>query len=176
MKKRIIAIACTLLLIGGGLICWHLVAQRFEPPHWGALIFDDIDTSKMESVSLLDRKLDECSERELLEMKVASCRSIAQAVAVHGQMGNRAGSAHRLAESHANLAAAMIELYRHTGEQEKLRVVLQARVEALTEKLRAVSNAYDADRVTLDTLHEAEIQLLDAVLEQKRTLASLDEE
>jgi len=42
-----------------------------------------------------------------------------------------------------------------------------------TEKLRAVSNAYQGATATLDEVSEVELQLLDALLEQKRVRASL---
>ena len=170
MKKRVIVVACALLFCGG-LFCLHLVTQS-KGGLWayGALVFDEIpdDDTQTEPASLLERKLDECNERELLELKVASYRKIARSLAALSQVGHPSGSAVRLAESHADLAAATIELYRYTGEQEKLRIALQARVEALTDKLRAMYNAYEADMTTLDVVCKAETQLLDALLEQKR--------
>lgn len=126
-------------------------------------------SAKVESdVSLLDRKLDECTERELLELKVAARRKIADWVAKLYEVGSPTGGVVRLADSHAQLAAAEIELYRYTGERGKLRIALQSRVEALTDKLRALTNAYDATAIQVNVLCEAEIELLDALLEQKR--------
>jgi hypothetical protein len=95
-------------------------------------------------------------------------KKIVDSVTIAYNAGQPAGSATRMAEAQANLAAAEIELYRHTGEQDKLHTALQARVEFLTVKLRAVVLAHEAGTTLLGNVGEAEIQLLDALLEQKR--------
>ena len=156
MKKTIIVIFGALFLCGG-LLGLHLAAQT------AGSAFSPSDKD-----SLLHRKLEECSERELLERKVAAYRGIADHVVSLSNTGSPRGTAKQVAASHADLAAAEIELYRHTGEQEKLHAAHSARVEALTEKLRAVTRSYENGTTLLNDLHEAEIQLLDALLEQKR--------
>ena len=164
MKKAIIYTVCVLFFCGG-LFVLHLVAQI------GGL---NVRPAAV-PVSLLDLKIEKYSERELLELKVASYRKLADFTADQSKIGSRAGTAVRLAESHADLAAAEIELYRHTGEREKLLTALQTRVEALTDKLRAVTSAYEIEVERLDAVLAAEVQLLDALLEQKRVHASLNE-
>lgn len=157
------------LLFCGGLFCLHLSAQRLDL-FSGALVFDDLLTIPAQTLpnSLLDRKLEECNERELLELKVATYRKLAHHVADAARLGAPDGSVLRLTEAHANLATAEIELYRHTGDQTKLRIALKSRVEALTDKRQAMIHAHEAGRVSLIVLYESEAQLLDALLEQKR--------
>ena len=158
MKKTIIVIFGALFLCGG-LFCLHLTAQTARNS------FSPADKN-----SLLHRKFEECSEQELLELKVAAHRKILESVIAHSEAGSPLGSYARLQGAQAGLAAAEIELYRHTGEQDKLRIALQARVDALTEKLRAVTSAYEAASGSAGPVDvcEAEIQLLDALLEQQR--------
>ena len=158
MKKTAIFVIGALLFCGG-FFCFHLTAQT-------AKIGDSF--SQKDKSSLLQRKFEECSERELLELKVAAHQKIVANVAVHNVAGSPYGTATRLAESQANVAAAEIELYRHTGEQDKLRIALKTRIEHLTEKLRAEVRSYEAGATHIGTLYEVEIQLLDALLEQKR--------
>ena len=166
MRKAIIYIVCVLFLCGG-LFGIHLAAQISG--------LGGVRPAAV-SVSLLDPKIKECSERELLELKVASYRKLADLAAAQSEIGSRAGTAVRLAESHADLAAAEIELYRHTGEREKLRTALKTRVEALTDKLQAVTTAQEFfGAARSDEVYAAEVQLLDALLEQKRVHASLKE-
>jgi hypothetical protein len=176
MKKTIIITAC-ILFFCAGLFRLHLTAQWSENPHLGSMVFDVLDSDdppQAALTSLLDRKLEECSERELLELKVTTYRKLANYVATASKVGSPAGSAIRLAEAHTDLAAAQIELYRCTGEQNKLLAAHQARVEALTDKLRAVSQANDAGAIKSNVLYEAEVQLLDAILEQKRVPAPVN--
>ena len=157
MKKIVTFTLCALLLCGG-LLCLHLVAQtRIENTPVPA-----------KQGSLIDSKPEEWSERDLLERKVVAYRHIADQVARYHAAGSPAGNASRLAESHANLAAAEIELYRHTGEQVKLRVALESQIEALTDRLRAVTVAYEAATCNLADVSAAEIQLLNVLLERKR--------
>ena len=153
MKKRTILVVCVLLLCGG-LSCLHLTGQN--------------TSSSAVPTSLLDYKLDECSELELLELKIAACQTIVRHVTAAAEMGSPSGRFTRLETVRAGLAAAEIELYRHTGDQEKLLAAHKARVEALTHKLQAVTNSYEAAYVTAVEVSEAEIQLLDALREQKR--------
>jgi hypothetical protein len=159
MKKTFIVIFGALLLCGG-LFCLHLTAQTarnsFSPP--------------ADKNSLLHRKFEKCSEQELLELKVAAHRKILESVVALGEAGSPLGTYTRLLESQAGLIAAEIELYRHTGEQDKLRIALQARVDAMTEKLRSVTSTYEAasGSIRLVDVCEAELQLLDALLEQQR--------
>jgi len=171
MKKTVIVTVCVLLFCLG-LFCIHLTAQPNQ--HYpngisGALVFDGLDGSQATSLEmaltlLLDRKLEECSERELLELKVAVYRKLAH-YTITGS------SVIQLAEARANLAAAQIELYRHTGEQHKVLAAIQLRVEALTDKLRAVSLSHKSKTILPSILYETELQLLDALLEQKRAAA-----
>jgi hypothetical protein len=158
--KKIVMFAVCALLFCGGLFCLHLVAQTGKAENAAA-------PAKPASL-LLDPKIEEHNERELLELKVAVYRKFADDVALHNKNGSPAGTTIRLAESHADLAAAEIELYRHTGEQGKLRIALKAQVEALTDKLRAITLYNEAGVVKLGEVCEAEIQLLNALLEQKR--------
>ena len=153
--KKITFIALCVLLLCGGLFCFHLTAQTER-------------TVSAKPVSLLEQKIEDISEWELLELKVATYQKIVDVVDAHARAGSPRGSSVQIAEAHANLAAAQIELYRHTGEQDKLLAAHQARVKALTEKLRAVTNAHEHTTMTSKEFHEAEIQLLDALLEQKR--------
>jgi len=158
MKKSAIFIVSVLLLCGG-LFCLHLTAQPQN-------------ASSSEPTPLLERKLDECSERELLELKVASRQKIRDNVILHSQVGSPRGKASRMAEVLADLAAAEIELYRHTGEQDKLLATHKARVEALTDKIRWLTISYQTESTTLEDIGEAEIQLLDALLEWNRDKTS----
>jgi hypothetical protein len=170
--KKTLFLTLFALLFCGGLFCLYLSAQQidFFRGSSGALVFDDLPTIPAQTppASLLDRNLEECNERELLELKVATHRKLAHSVAAHAEYGAPAGSAFRLAESHAGLAAAEIELYRHTGDQTKLRIALKSRIEALTDKCRALAHAQETGRVSVSVLYESESQLLDALLEQRR--------
>ena len=158
MKKTALCAMCVLLLCGG-LLCVHLTAQS------GGI--ENIFSAAVSS-SLLDMKTEELTERELLELKVANRRQLADNVAHLATLGAPVGTASRLAEVHADLAAAEIELYRYTGEQEKLFTALKTRVDALTDKLRAETFAHKLGARGEDAIPTAEIQLLDALLEQKR--------
>jgi hypothetical protein len=89
-------------------------------------------------------------------------------VTAHYEAASQKGRYYRLQESKADLAAAEIELYRHTGEQDKLRIAWKSRIEALFARVEAVSAAYAAETLELGDVSEAEIQLIDALLEQKR--------
>ncbi len=82
--------------------------------------------------------------------------------------GSPAGTVVRQAEVRAELAAAEIELYRHTGERDKLTAALESRVEARKNKLQAVTAGYEVGTASRGELCDAENQLLDAMLEQKR--------
>jgi len=165
MKKITYFTVCVLLLFGG-LLGLHLAAQLGGT--------ESRATENAHVFSLLDQDVTERSEKELLEQKIVVHRRIVMQVDAHAQAGSPQGSVMLLAEAHANLAAAEIELYRYSGEQDKLLAALQASVEHLTEKLRATYAAYEATRATLAVVHEAELQLLDALLEQKRVRASLN--
>ena len=155
MKKTVFLSVCVLLLCGG-LFCLHAQPERAG----------DIPT-----VSLLEMNFDEVSERQLLEMKVDAYQKLLDLVVLKFESGF--GGATHLAEARANLAAAQIELYRYTGEQDKLFAALQARVDAMRTKLYATRVAHDhvSKGFTSKVLHEAEIELLDALLEQKRARA-----
>ena len=155
--KKIAIFIISVLFLCGGLFGLHLTAQPVRNA-----------SSTEEKDSLLHRKLDECSEQELLELKVASHRKRVESITAFSDAGSPQGSAVRLTESQADLAAAEIELYRHTGEQDKLRTAWKARIEALTARVKAVTVAYQFGVTTLIEVSEAEIQLLDALLEQKR--------
>lgn len=102
-------------------------------------------------------------------MKVASIRTLADSIDAARQGGFPEGSALRHADVHAELAATEIELYRYTGEREKLLAALDAKVEALTNKLHSVNAGRQAGTIKLEILCETETQLLDALLERKRT-------
>jgi len=155
MKKTIICAVCILCLCGG-LFCVHLVAQPEKPA----------------PVSLLDPKISDQSERELLELKVVSHRKLVDNIAAYAQAGDPRGRASQLTEVHAGLYTAEIELYRHTGERDKLLAAMQSKVDVLREKLRAVMVGYELNTVPLDVVGTTEIQLLDALLEQKRVRAA----
>jgi len=157
MKK--IAFLMSVLLLYGGLFCIHLVAQSERRGNVPA---------SAETTSLIVPNIAERSERELLERKVEARRTIVELVTLHSEMGSPRGRAFQLMGARAGLAAAEIELYRHTGEQEKLLAAHQAKVEAMTHKVQSARNAYESDAITLEELLESEIQLLDALLEQKR--------
>ena len=164
MKKTALFAVCVLLLCGG-LFCLHLTAQPER-------------TSTSEKLtSLLDLKIEDTSERELLELKVASCQQLVKFVLAARDGGLREGSTTRSCEANAYLAATEMELYRHTGERDKFLAAMEAKVQAQYEKLRAVTAMIEmADRrARQPELSEAQIQLLDALLEQKRILASLNE-
>ena len=152
MKKTVI-FAISALLLCGGLFCLHLTAQTAR------------NSSSPEDKL---RKLEECSERELLELKVVAHRRVVEMVTAHFEAASQKGRYYRLQESKADLAAAEIELYRHTGEQDKLRTAWKSRIEALFARVEAVSAAYAAETLELGDVSEAEIQLIDALLEQKR--------
>jgi len=157
MKKTVFLSVCVLLLCGG-LFCLHLTAQ---PERAG----------NAPAVSLLEMNFDEVSERQLLEMKVDAYQklldwvNVAYLEGVTGMM--------ELADAQAKLAAAQIELYRHTGEQDKLFAALQERVDALSKKLQSATVVLleTSRRGMFSTVVETEIELLDALLEQKRTRA-----
>lgn len=165
MKNTTILAVCFCLLLGG-LLGLHLVAQ---PGGTGSRA-----TESAPAFSLLAPNVSERSEKELLEQKVVAHQGIVAQIEAHAQMGTPRGTAIRLAEVHANLATAEIELYRYTGEQDKLLAALKARVEHLTDKLRATTNAFENSTTDMESVHEAKLQLLDALLEQKRVHASLN--
>ena len=160
-NKLAIFAACALFLCGG--FCLYLTAQTERTENASA---------SNESASLLDRKLEECNERELLEMKVEYRQQMLNIVTNRHNAGSREGRGTRLAEARADLAAAEIQLYRHTGEQDKLLATHKARIAALTDKLQTLTNAYESAAVSLEDLFEAQIQLLDALLEQNREKTS----
>jgi len=155
MKKSTFLAVCGVILIGG-LICLHLAAQP--------------DTvMKHAPASPLDQKIKDYNERELLEMKVECYRNIAKYTDDSAAVGDPLrGKSSDVAEAYANLATAEIELYRFTGDRDKLLAAMDAKIEALTNKLRAVKNAYDLGTCTSTNLREAEIQLIDALLERKQ--------
>ncbi|MCL2711522.1 MAG: hypothetical protein FWE95_11640 [Planctomycetaceae bacterium] len=158
MNKTTLLVACILFLCGG-LLVLHLAAQ----PGSGSMIVNNAPTS-----SALDPNVMERSEKELLEQKIVVHQRIVLQLQTYADAGDRRGNAARLAEARANLAAAEIELYRHTGEQDKFLSAQNARIEHLTTKLRAATVAYGMDVASLGEVSEAELQLLDALLEQKR--------
>jgi outer membrane protein TolC len=158
MKTKAIFAACALLFCGG-LFCLHLTAQSEKT--------SDVPVAA-KPIALLESKMLELSEQELLERKVDSHRKFVESVTTHYEVGSPRGSAILLGEAQAGLAAAEIELYRYTGDRDKLLAAHQARVEALTQKLEAAKNAYDADRISPEILLVSEIQLLDALLELKQ--------
>jgi len=158
MKRTVIFIVGVLLFCGWHFYL-HLIAQTGEAEN---------SVAPVKPVSLLDPKIEECSERELLELKVAAYRKLADYAADAAVIGAPAGRVAQLADAHADLAAAEIELYRHTGDQNKLRIALKARVEALSDKLRGVTLGYEVESLPASAVREAEVQLLDALLEQKR--------
>jgi len=167
MRKTMFFSMCVPLLLVG-LFCVHLVAQPdgqplklSEPGEPGAIVFDV-------PLSVLDPKVGELSERELLEMKVNRYRRIVEYVENAARVGGPRGAAILLAEARANLASVEIELYHHTGEQDKLHAALEAKVKALTDKVRAALNAHENGTVSSDVRFETEAQLLDALLERKR--------
>jgi hypothetical protein len=159
MKKTAI-FTVSVLLFCGGLFCLHLTAQTGKTEN---------TASTAALIPLLDPKIEECSERELLELKVAACRKFTDAVTALYNAGAPSGAFVRLIDAHVDLAAAEIEFYRHTGEQNKLRIALKARVEALSDKLRAVTL-----RNEVTAVYEAEVQLLNALLEQNQTIKTAD--
>ena len=159
MNKITIIAVCVCFLFGG-LLGLHLAAQPGGTERRA--------TENPSAFSLLDPNVSERSEKELLEQKVIARQRIVAQIEAHVQAGSPRGSAIRLTEVHANLATAEIELYRYTGEQDKLLAALKARVEHLTDKLRATIGAFEHSVVEKETVHEAELQLLDALLEQKR--------
>ena len=162
--KKITYFAMCVLLLFVGLLGLHLAAQSGGT--------ESRATENAPVFSLLDPDVAEPSEKELLEQKIAVRRRIVMQVDVHAQAGSLHGSVSLLAEAYANLAAAEIELYRFTGEQDKLLDALKARVEHLAKKREATINAYENARGTLAEICEAELQLIDALLEQKRVRAS----
>jgi hypothetical protein len=128
----------------------------------------------IDSVPLFDRKLEECSERELLVLKVDSYRKIVDSAT--NAYETESISPFSLFDCLNDLADAEIELYRYTGQQEELRVALKNKVDAREQILR-IANAHrevGSTRITMMEFHELEARLLDAVLEQKRILASLN--
>ena len=158
MNKTTLLVACILFLCGG-LLALHLAAQ----PGSGSMIVNNAPTS-----SALDPNVMERSEKELLEQKIVVHQRIVLQLQTYADAGDRRGNAARLAEARANLAAAEIELYRHTGEQDKLHAALKTRVAHLNENLRATIVAFNMNATTMEVVSEAELQLLDALLEQKR--------
>ena len=164
--KKIAFFAVCISFLFGGLLGLHLAAQPGGAGSWA--------TENAPNFSLLDPNVAERSEKELLERKIVAHWNIVDLAGMYAQVGDRRGNAMVLAGARADLAAAEIELYRYTGEQDKLLVALQARVEHLTEKLRAAAAANAVDAATLGTVSEVELQLLDALLEQKRVRASLN--
>ena len=155
MRKTVFLSVCVLLLCGG-LFCLHLTAQperASNPPP---------------VVSLLEMNFDEVSERQLLEMKVDAYQKLLDLAVLNFE----SGLLPHLTEARANLAAAQIELYRYTGEQDKLFAALQARIDILKEQLQREIEAFrHGARQNLSVAYETEIELLDALLEQKRARA-----
>ena len=173
MRKTVLISVCV-LLFSAGLFCLHITAQNSpgSPVNRlsGAFVTDVLPaaSAQKEPRSLLDRKLEASSIRELLELKVAACRKLVDYVSSANEVGSPTGSFVRLAEAHAEQAAAEIELHRHTSDRVKMRIAMQARTEALTDKLKAITLAYEAERASLHEVWEAEMQLLDALLAQKQ--------
>jgi hypothetical protein len=158
MKKTTFFAVCILLLFGG-LLCLHLVAQSDKAKENAA-------------VSLLEPKIKELGERELLEMKVARYRKLADIADLQWQTESRNGTVAQQADAYAQLAAAEIELYRFTGDRDKLIAALDAKVEALTRKVEYVTVVHEVAKATpAGIVYEAEIQLLDALLELKREIS-----
>jgi len=156
MRKTALLALCVLLLCGG-LFCLHLTAQP-----------GNLNAALEKEYSLIDLKIDETSERELLELKVASRQKIADSITVEYKAAAPRGALNRMMQAHANLAAAKVELYQHTGEREKLFIALEEKVSALTDNLRNAIIQHSMGVTTQDAVLEAEIQLLDAMLELKR--------
>jgi Skp family chaperone for outer membrane proteins len=156
MKKHLI-ITASILLFCGGLFALHLAAQSVKtaPP-------------TEEKIPLFDPRVEQCSERELLELKVKSYEKMLEQIENHAKAGTPLGRSQHLADARANLADAEAELYRHIGDTVKLQAALKAKVEAYREKLRAENNAFESGATRMDSVCTAEIQLLDALLEQKR--------
>ena len=147
------------LLLCGGLFCLHLTAQ---PERAG---------NASPVVSLLEMNFDEVSERQLLEMKVDAYQKLLDQAISDFEFNIPSGTATRLTEARANLAVAEIELRRYTGERDKLFAAQQARVHALIDKLSHVNSGIDLGVFPSAKLWETEIELLDALLEQKRASA-----
>jgi hypothetical protein len=170
MKKGIILTAY-ILLFSGGLFCLHMTAQLGVGVR-GALASDELSITP---VSLLDQQLDEYSERELLEMRVAIAQKSYSYTARLAEEG--IASLEELIEAKVDLADVEIEFYLHIGDQEALRTALQAKVDCRKQQLLRTNahNEAGSMRGTSEELRRAEMQLLDAVLEQKRVLASLNE-
>ena len=156
MKKTALFAVCILLFFGG-LFCLHLTAQP-----------GSLSGSSAKPISLVDLKIEETSERELLELKVAVHQNLVYSATAAYKADLPGASITSLATSHANLAAAEAELYRHTGEQDKLLAALKEKTEALTDKLQGVTLMFEAGVITRAVLGEAELQLLDAMLELKK--------
>jgi hypothetical protein len=154
MKRTTVVTVCVSLLFGG-LLCLHLAAQP--------------DKAEVKvPVLLFDPKIKDSGEKELLEMKVDCYRQIATGVDNLAAVGSLRGIASQVAEAKANLAGAEIELYHFTGDKEKLLAAMDAKIEALTNKFKALDSSFEHTTITLDELLGAKIQLLDALLERKR--------
>ena len=166
MRKTIITIVCVVCvsLFCGGWICFRLTAQSYVQSE---------KTNAGANASLLDTTFADRSERELLELRVEAYQNIFRTVKSHFEAGSSRGRVPLLCQARADVASAKIELYRHTGERDKLHVALKEKIEALTEKHQSLVHAYNTDTVLSTDLYEAEIQLLDALLEQKRLAESL---
>ena len=159
MRKTVFLSVCVLLLCGG-LFCLHLTAQP------------ERTSNPSPVVSLLEMNFDEVSERQLLEMKVDAYKKLLDLAILRFESASPSGTAIHLAEARAKLAAAQIELYRHTGEQDKLLAALQARIDILKEQLQHEIELFrHGARRNLSAMYETEIKLLDALLEQKRARA-----
>ena len=167
MKKTALIATCIPLLCGG-LFCLHLTAQPGSLPR-------SLNGFTDKTISLIDLKIEETSERELLELKVASRKKFADSVTIAFDANIPSGTLNKMMQAHADLAAAKAELYRHTGEREKLLIALEEKVSALTDKLQGVILQHNVGAVSpnvtvvsSDVTTEAEIQLLEAMLELKR--------
>ena len=163
MKRTTFLAMCAMLLLGlllGRMFCFHLAAQS-------AVWSDEAKEDAL--IALLEPKIKECSEQELLEMKIKIYRKIVEGVEQAARAGIPSGRAELQAEAYAQLASAEIELYRVTGDRDKLLAAMDAKIEALTEKHRAAKMLCEIGQpASYNELLLTDIQLLDALLERKR--------
>ncbi|MCL2005200.1 MAG: VCBS repeat-containing protein [Planctomycetaceae bacterium] len=136
----------SILLAGSLLVCFgtHLTAQPDAVP------------------------LENMSERELLERKVALREGLLEDANLRSNLG-LPGSFELVADAQIHLADAKIELYRLTREWNELSSALQAKIDAIKSKHEAHIHLFALGHATSKgDVWEAEIQLLDALLELKR--------
>ena len=99
---------------------------------------------------------------ELLKKRVEVAKTKFERIEKLSQIGAREGSVSNILKARIELADREIELYRQTGEREKLLATLEQKKEAAVELLSAVRVAFELANARIDDVLEAELVLAEA--------------